>query len=161
MKKTLLPLSIALGLALLAGSATDAAAQELTVPCCEGGARPNKKCETDADCPVGCLGGARHGRPCGQAGCPNACDGGADAGKACEADADCRSACIGGSRDGKLCGVPNGPGCPDGTCTNEGTCTNAGECVGGTCTAECRVRSKSKKPDNPASAILDHPTCDP
>jgi hypothetical protein len=139
---------------------TAALAQEMTVPCCAGGARPNKRCEIDSDCPGACVGGARDGKPCAQVGCPSACEGGADAGKGCDADEDCRSACVGGTRDGQVCGAANGPGCPGGACENTGSCSNAGECISGTCTAECLVRSKSKKPDNPAS-VVELPVCYP
>ena len=137
-------------------SSTEVRAQD-TAPCCEGGAIPFKKCQTDDDCPGLCVGGARDGKPCGRAGCPSACVGGADVGKRCAADDDCRPACVGGSRDGQLCDPSGNPACPGGECANAGSCGNVGQCADGTCTGQCRVRSKNKQPDNPASVWLDLP----
>ena len=98
------------------------------VPCCDGGFKPNKRCDTDSEC-------------------QNVCDGGFRDGKPCETASECRGACIGGNRDGKSCDV-------DSDCKGGGTCGSAGTCEIGTCTALCEKDKPKETPEDPSMALL-------
>jgi len=149
----LLSLMMCMGL-VVAVATTDVAAQNL-VPCCEGGAKPNKRCNTDNNCPGACIGGARDGKNCkDNTNCPGACVGGANDGLSCANGGDCPGACIGGTKDGQPCFTkfecPNG-----GECSAPGSCGSAGTCDQGTCTGMCQQGKPPKSPSDPASEWLE------
>jgi hypothetical protein len=151
-RKLLVLASVAacLGFGLLMGATT--ARAEVLVPCCEGGYKPERLCDSDSDCFGACVGGFRDGRPCehGVANCPSACVGGFDDGHKCESDSDCRGICQGGPRSGQPCSSVALPRCPGGgVCVNTGTCSNSGQCVTGTCTGLCETKRPVTSPSAP------------
>ena len=123
MRRLGLLLSVLVCLGVFFAAATEARA--VLVPCCEGGFKPNKRCDTNADCPDICRGGFRDGKPC--------------------STSPCLSACVGGTKDGKNC--EDDFNCPGGSCSNTGVCIES------TCTAMCEKRGP-KSPSDPVSDWL-------